>query len=77
MSKDTNVMDLLEYGADAAISSIVSMAQEGMAKAVQQPGTGSTELFVGFLQALVQHRAALRQQITVQAMAQLEEKADA
>ena len=69
------ILDILEYGADSAISAVIAVAQTSMAQAAVKRQDTSAALFVGFLQALVENREAFRTQIVTKAMVQLETKA--
>jgi hypothetical protein len=70
MTMDLNQNDFsnLERGIDAAIETILVMAREAMVKINADHGPGYSGPFVGFVQALVEHRSALANKALEQAL---------
>lgn len=58
----------LERGIDAAIEIVLGMARESMVKINAQHGAHLAGPFIGFIQALVEHRGALSTKALEQAL---------
>lgn len=69
MPLDTNDITNLERGIDAAIDTVLDMARESMVKINKDYGSERAGPFVGFVQAVVEHRAALANKCLMDAMA--------
>lgn len=68
MKLNDNDVANLERGIDAGIQTILGMAQESMIKLNHQYGGTTAGPFVGFIQALVEHRPALSTKALEQAL---------
>lgn len=68
MKLSDNDVANLERGIDAGLDAILGMAQESMVKLNAEHGSGYAGPFIGFIQALVEHRGALSTKALQQAL---------